>query len=205
MPGCFTCANGENHAPLLTAFEEFLTIMQTYNDNLIRGSVKIKRQIMEIRDGQSDLESGDVDLAELLQVEHDYVRALEAHEDEVAHMKREGMYWDSDGEEELNEVEENAELAKRMEDIASKLLSLAEKASDASEDQQVDAYAIFHFFLDEVAKAKMENVKPKGSVGQYELIGAEPYSLDEEANFENAVEYQEEQGEKEGEEEGEEE
>jgi len=102
---------------------------------------------MEIRDGQSDLESGDVDLAELLQVEHDYVRALEAHEDEVAHMKREGMYWDSDGEEELNEVEENAELAKRMEDVASKLLSLAEKASDASKDQQADAYAIFHFFF----------------------------------------------------------
>jgi hypothetical protein len=198
MPGCFTCANGENHAPLLTAFEEFLTIMQTHKDNLIRGSVKIKRQIMEIRDGQSDLESGDVDLAELLQVEHDYVGALEAHEDEVAQVKREGMYGDSDGEEEVNEVEENAELAKRMEDVASKLLFLAEKASDASKDQQVDAYSIFHLFLDEVAKAKMEKAKPQGSVGQYELIGAEPYSLDEEANFENAVEDQEEQCEEEG-------
>jgi hypothetical protein len=70
--------------------------------------------------------------------------------------------------------------------------SLAEKASDASKDQQVDAYYIFHLFLDEVAKAKMEKAKPKGNVRQYELIGAEPYSLDEEAKFENAEEEQEE-------------
>jgi hypothetical protein len=117
---------------------------------------------------------------------------LEAHEDEVAHVKREGMYGDSDGEEEVNEVEEKVELAKRMEDDASNLLSLAEKASDASKDQQVDAYYIFHLFLDEVAKAKMEKAKPKGNVRQYELIGAEPYSLDEEAKFENAEEEQEE-------------
>jgi hypothetical protein len=127
MPGCFTCVNGEKHAPLLTAFEEFLSIMQNHKDSLIRGSVKIKRRIMEIRARHSDLESGDADLAELLQVEHSYVEALEAHEDEVAHVKREGMYGDSDGEEEFNEVEEKVELAKSMEDVASNLLSLAEK------------------------------------------------------------------------------
>ncbi|PMD59689.1 uncharacterized protein K444DRAFT_630084 [Hyaloscypha bicolor E] len=200
MPGCFTYANGEKHAPLLTAFEEFLSIMQNHKDNLIRGSVKIKRRIMEIRVRHSDLESGDADLAELLQVEHSYVEALEAHEDEVAHVKREGMYGDSDGEEEFNEVEEKVELAKSMEDVASNLLSLAEKVFDASKDQQVDAYYVFHLFLDEVvAKAKMEKAKPKGNVGQYELTGAEPYSLDEEAKFENAEEEQEEQGVEEGE------
>lgn len=142
MPGCFTCANGEKHAPLLTAFEEFLSIMQNHKDSLIRGSVKIKRRIMEIRARHSDLESGDGDLAELLQVEHSYVEALEVHEDEVAHVKREGMYGDSDGEEVFNEVEEKVELAKSMEDVASNLLSLAEKVFDASKDQQVDAYYI---------------------------------------------------------------
>ena len=116
------------------------------------------------------------------------------------------MYGNSDGEEEFNEVEEKVELAKSMEDVASNLLSSAEKVFDASKDQQVDAYYVFHLFLDEVvAKAKMEKAKPKGSVGQYELIGAEPYSLDEETNFENAVEDQEEQGEEGGEKEGEEE
>lgn len=45
----------------------------------------------------------------------------------------------------------------------------------------------------------MEKAKLKGNVGQYELTGAEPYSLDEEAKFENAKEEQEEQGEEEGE------
>ncbi|KAE9375797.1 hypothetical protein N431DRAFT_502644 [Stipitochalara longipes BDJ] len=116
VPGCFTCANGEKHALLLTPFDEYLLIMQNHKEALRRGMANTKGRIAVIKSERldTDLESGHFEQKELEQVIYDYEEALESDEDCIAYAKRAGMYehgaYSKEEEEEQGEIEEEEEL-----------------------------------------------------------------------------------------------
>jgi hypothetical protein len=108
VPGCFTCANGDKHAQLLTPSNEFLLIMQTHNEALRRGMANTKARIAVLKAERldADLESGHDELRELNLVIRDYEYALEGTEYDVAHARGVSMIRDhSDAEEEEEEDE----------------------------------------------------------------------------------------------------
>jgi hypothetical protein len=109
VPGCFTCANGDKHAQLLTPSDEFLLIMQTHNEALRRGMANTKARIAVLKAERldADLESGHEELRELNLVIHDYEYALEGTEYDVAHARGASMIRDHCDDEEEEEKEEN--------------------------------------------------------------------------------------------------
>jgi len=144
VPCCFTCADDERHALLLTLFEEYLSVMQTHKEALIRGSAKIESRIKAIRAEQylnSDLEPGHDELTELAQVLYDYGSALESAEDEVVYAQRARMYGDfdsdaEDGDDEEEEFEETVEVTECDEKVMEETLApLEAEVADAAEPE----------------------------------------------------------------------